>query len=92
MIIVLNKSKILENHQGMNFLKIFFLITCTCPHGWIIEIEDCLGSLHIDVEKSSFWLKRRKYGEKEEKDACLLNIYPMANQGNEGPNHLMSPL
>jgi hypothetical protein len=41
-----------------------------------------VASCQIEANKSSSWPNNKKYGEKDEKEVCQLNLYPIANHGS----------
>jgi hypothetical protein len=54
----------------------------------IIAIKSC----RIKVGNSSSWLNNKKYGEKDERKTCQLNLYPIANHGNYKSKSQVWPL
>jgi hypothetical protein len=41
-----------------------------------------IASYWIEAGNLSSWPNNKKYGEKDEREACQLNLYPIINHGN----------
>jgi hypothetical protein len=51
-----------------------------------------ITSHQIEVGNLGSRLNNKKYGEKDEKEACQLNLYPIASHGNRKSQYRVWPL
>ncbi len=67
-------------------------ITCQnkvarCSHAWIHTLRSSMliiviAFCQIEASNSSSWPNNKRYGEKDEREACQLNLYTIASHGN----------
>jgi hypothetical protein len=58
-----------------------------CSHVWIrtsgsSKLITTSASCQINANNSNSWPNNKKYGEKDERKACWLNLYPIVNHGS----------
>jgi hypothetical protein len=68
------------------------LLTCLNPHIKIIHLIIVIAYHQMKVGNSSPWPNNKKYGEKNERKACLLNLYPITKHGRYKSQSWIWPL
>jgi hypothetical protein len=68
-----------------------------CSHAWIHMLRSSMlittiTSCRIEVGNLDSRLNNKKCGEKDEKEACQLNLYPITNHGNYKSQFRIWPL
>jgi hypothetical protein len=90
-------SGIVQSISMLDSCQFFIAMGITCQnkvvhfsHSWIHTLKSSIlittiASHHIEVSNLGSWPNNNKYGEKDEREACWLNLYPIASHGNCNP-------
>ncbi len=68
-----------------------------CSHAWIRTLGSSvlittIASCQIEAGNLGSWPNNKNYGEKDEREAYWLNLYPITNHGNYKPQYWVWPL